>query len=321
MGLILGIAASYREDVRPGEPFLRADRSVSRTKKFFGDGFMASLGGKGFASTRANKAYLQGIEMSADAGDSHARGYMVAALARSHKGGIGALPDVTDIYLRDNAFSGYRPEFIAKEMFERGVFGFVPHLLLEVYGGNDYAALNIAGQTAVIRAVGIRPSGIEEIVRMNEAAMIRSRQVVSEMLAKKADVGQVLQRIAAGEASGKDHGSICVMVSGGFPCAFQDREVCIGCRYEILTKSLMHQLASEFARMRPLVDGPDGWRYRDMIRRLILPAISEYLSCMKEAFEDTDMDFLAEILERGLKGYDKRSEPDGRSGLQSLPGR
>ena len=61
------------------------------------------------------------------------KGYMLAALARSHKGGIGSLPEITDIYLKDASFSGYRPEFILREMFERGIFGFIPAIMLERY--------------------------------------------------------------------------------------------------------------------------------------------------------------------------------------------
>lgn len=56
---------------------------------------------------------------------------MLAALARSHKGGIGTLPEITDLYLKDAAFSGYSPEFILMEMFERGILGFIPAMMLE----------------------------------------------------------------------------------------------------------------------------------------------------------------------------------------------
>jgi hypothetical protein len=54
--------------------------------------------------------------MMADTSGSQPKGYMLAALARSHKSGFGTLPETTDIYLKDAKFSGYRPEFIAREM-------------------------------------------------------------------------------------------------------------------------------------------------------------------------------------------------------------
>ncbi len=113
VGIILGIAASHCTGTKPGDVFLRADRSISRTRSFLGAEFMDFLEGRSFASSRANKAYLQGLEMLADSSGGSIKGYMVAALARSHKGGLATLPDITDIYLRDAAFSGYKPEFIA----------------------------------------------------------------------------------------------------------------------------------------------------------------------------------------------------------------
>lgn len=66
---------------------------------------------------------------------------MMAALARSHKGGIGTLPEITDVYLKDANFTGYSPEFILREMFERGIFGFIPAILLEMYQGKRTGSL------------------------------------------------------------------------------------------------------------------------------------------------------------------------------------
>ena len=319
LGVILGIAASHCNGIKPGEPFLRADRSQSHTRKFFGKEFMDLLDGRGFASSRANKAYLQGLEMMSDTGEGSIRGYMVAALARSHKGGLATLPDVTDIYLRDAAFSGYKPEFIAREMFERGVFGFVPHLLLEAYAGKDYTGLSITEQTQMIRNVGIRPSGIEGIVRVCEASLARAREAVEDILSANADIPSLIQEIASGRAVGKQEGCLCTMVGGGYPCAYPERAVCIGCRYEIHTKSIMHQLSSEYSRMRGLMDGHDGWRYREMIRKAILPVIGEYLACMRGSIPDADMGGISEIMEGGLSGYANGSEQTCRDGLQPVP--
>ncbi|MBR2562249.1 MAG: hypothetical protein IKH57_17395 [Clostridia bacterium] len=319
IGIILGIAASHYEAAKPGEPFIMADRSISRTRSFLGNEFMSALGGKGFASSRANKAYLQGLEMMADTSEGSVRGYMIAALARSHKGGLGTLPNVTDIYLRDAAFSGYKPEFIAREMFERGIFGFVPHLLLETYAGENYAALSIRDQTKMIREIGIRPSGIENIVRICDSSLSQARNVVEEIVSSGADIPALLQEIASGRAASKQEGCLCAMSGGGFPCAFPDRVACVGCRYEIHTKSILHQLSSEYCRMRGLASGPDGWRYREMARKVILPVIGEYLAGVREGIPNADMDALSEIMEGGLSGYAYGSEQTGRDRLQPLP--
>ncbi len=303
MGIILGIAASHCDGIRPGGEFLRPDRSVSRTRSFFGKDFMAALGGKGFASSRANKAYLQGLEIAADTSEGSIKGYMIAALARSHKGGLGTLPDVTDIYLKDAAFSGYKPEFIAREMFERGVFGFVPHLLLEVYAGSDYTSLPVTEQTLLIKEMGIQPSGIEGIVRLCGVSLARARDAVADVLSSEMDAATLIQEIASGRAVGKQEGCLCVMTGGGFPCAFPDRAACIGCRYEVHTKSILHQLSREYARMRQMSGGPDGWRYRAMMREAVLPVIGEYLASTKNIIPDTDMSAMSEIMEGGVSGY------------------
>lgn len=308
LGIILAIAASHRDDVKPGENFIRADRSVSHMRGFFGNEFMKATGGKGFASSRANKSYLQGIEATADEGNGSPKGYMIAALARSHKGGIGTLPNTTDIYLRDAAFSGYSPEFIAREMFERGVFGFIPHLLLDVYAGKTYTSLTVSEQTEVIRSVGIRPSGIEALVRLNEAALQKANSVVSEVVSGSEDCGKILQRIASGEAVGKQKESLCVMSACGYGCAFVERAACIGCRYEIHTKAFLHQLASEYSRMKELTAGEDGWRYARIVRETILPVVGEYLETVKKYSDPVEMRTVAGILEGGLNGYDDGSE-------------
>lgn len=320
MGIILGIAASHHPETKPGEPFIRADRSISRMRGFLGKDFMDILGGKGFASSRANKAYLQGLEMMADASEGSIKGYMIAALARSHKGGLGTLPDVTDIYLRDAAFSGYRPEFIAREMFERGVFGFIPHLLLEVYAGSEYTGLPIPDQTSLIREIGIRPSGIEGIVRICETSLAKAKETVSDILSSGMDIAAIVQEIASGRAVSKQEGCLCAMTGGGFPCAFPERPACVGCRYEIHTKSILHHLSSEYARMRNLSGGPDGWRYRAMVREAVLPVIGEYLACTKEAVSEADMDALSQIMEGGLSGYAYCGEQTGGNGLQQVSG-
>ena len=318
VGIILGIAASHHDSGKPGDLFIHADRSVSRTRGFFGKEFMEILGGKGFASSRANKAYLQGLEMMTDASEGNVKGYMIAALARSHKGGFATLPDVTDIYLRDAAFSGYKPEFIAREMFERGVFGFVPHLLLEVYAGNDYTQLSIPDQTRLIKNIGIRPSGIESIVRICELSLARARDTVADIVASKADIATLVQEIASGSAVSRQDGCLCVMTAAGFACPYSERAVCMGCCYEIHTKSVLHQLSSEYARMHKFTEGPDGWRYRAMIRKTVLPVIGEYLATVKEQIPEIDMDAMAEIMEGGLSDYDNGGEQAGRNRLQQI---
>ena len=303
LGIILGIAASFCEDILAGNSFLRSDRNISHTRNFFGEDFMTFLKGKSFSSSRANKAYLQGLEIMSDSSEGSVKGYMIAALARSHKRKIDTIPDITDVYLKDAVFSGYKPEFIAREMFERGVFGFVPHLLIKAYAGDDYANLPIVRQSMLLKTIGIKPSGIEKIVEMCEISLLKAKNVISEVISSGTNISSLLREIASGKAVGKQDGCLCVMIGGGFPCPFPNRIACIGCRYEIHTKGVLHLLSKEYARMRKLLNEVDGWRYRAILHSTILPIIAEYLACVKNDIIDVDTNAISEIMEGGLSDY------------------
>ena len=155
-GKILAIAMSYHDSKKAGECFVKKTVGKMQIKTFFGNDFMEACEERIFSSVRANKAYLQGIEMMADSSEGKPKGYMLAAIARSHKGGFGALPKTTEVYLKDARFSGYKPEFIAKEMFERGVFSFIPALMMEMYAEDNYTNLPISVQTKLISEIGIK---------------------------------------------------------------------------------------------------------------------------------------------------------------------
>ena len=316
MGVILAVAASYHDDIEAGMPFIKAARNVAVIKKFLGEPFAEALGWNNFSSRRANKSYLQGIEAAAGMGGADApKGYMIAALARSHKGGIGTLPDITEIYLKDAAFSGYTPEFIAKEMFERGVFGFIPHILLETYAGEAYGKLGIDRQTTLIQSIGISPSGIEGLAELAVKGYQMAKETVAELIADGTDMCLVLQRIASGAAPGKDAGSLCILAACGYLCRRNESRTCIGCRYEIYTKSVMHQMMKEYQRMKPLCSSEDGWRYRKMIREAVLPMAGELLHSVKKLYPDADMVLLAEIMERGIEGYGGYGKSGSRAGV------
>lgn len=308
VGTILAIAASHCKEQKE-KVFVKPERRIAIIRRFLGKTFSDALQGKNFASRRANKAYLQGIELVGDIDEASApKGYMLAALARSHKGGIGTLPDITEVYLKDAAFSGYTPEFIAREMFERGVFGFVPHLLLETLEGKNYKSLSVEEQTVLIKEIGITPSGIEELVRLNDRSLIQAKEIVKSVVTGKEEIPLVLQRIASGNAVGKQEGALCLMLACGYTCCYPGHSACIGCRYEIYTKAVMHQMVNEYSRMRRLCREKDGWRYKKLIEKTVLPPMGELLKTVRQMYPNSDMDFYAEIMEGGMAGYDSGSE-------------
>ena len=152
LGWILSVRLIHH---REGEALVEPVQDLISGKRFFGEAFAEALGNRCFQTRRANKAYMQGIELVTEDEPGKPKGYMLAALARSHKGGISSIPEMTDIYLKDAAFSGYRPEFILREMFERGIFGFIPAMMLERYAGDGYRTLDVSRQTDLIRSIGL----------------------------------------------------------------------------------------------------------------------------------------------------------------------
>lgn len=304
-GIIFSVAASYYPESSAGKPFLYINTQYKAIQRFFGKPFADILGFKGFSIRRANKAYLQGIESASgkSAGNS-SQGYILAALARSHKGSLGTLPETTDIYLKDAAFSGMDPSFVLFEMFQRGVFGFIPHLLMEICFGNRYHRLDIHSQTGMIRQTGISPSGIESLVRASDQALGQAQLIIRDLLSSRADMRSTLERIASGEAAAKQEHFLCAMTAAGFPCAFPDRRGCVGCPYEICTKAALHQLTAEFERLQSLASGKHGWREREIARTAVLPVIREFFATMPLLYPEADLSPYHSILQGGINHYD-----------------
>lgn len=311
LGLIMAISLAHHPEVRAGDGFIRPLDNLSVIRNFWGDHFVAALGNRRFSSRRCNKSYLQGIDSIGgnDGVSGKPKGYMLAALARSHKSGIATLSQTTDIYLKDARFSGYRPEFIMRQMFERGVFSFIPAVLLEMYAGSDYITLPVAGQTELICGVGLAAHQIERMADMVDHALLKSRKAVHDVLKTSSDIQEnvfvMLQNIASGNAPGRQREYLCLMTAAGFPCAYADRGGCIGCGYEIYTKTAMHTLMKEYARLTCLENSankPDAWRYERILEHAILPAVSEILSSMKLLYPQADIAGLLDIMEKGL-GY------------------
>jgi hypothetical protein len=307
LGFILAAAASYHEDVKPGGSFIRRAGLVPELLGFFGIEFVSACGSRSFSTRRANKSYLQGIESSADNSPGKPKGYMLAALARSHKSGYGTLPQTTEIYLRDARFSGYSPEFIAREMFERGVFSFIPALLLDMYERNIEEKLPVSVQTELIARIGISPPGLEGLALLVQGALVNARNAVTEIMAYpleiRGSVEGILQNIASGNAPGRQDGLLCLMTASGYACKDPDRSCCIGCGFEIYTKTILRLLMSEYTRLlekKNTADKAEAARCQAILKNAVLPAISEMLSSAQRLYPNENMNPLLNEIERGL---------------------
>jgi len=307
LGTIMAIALAHCPEIRTGDVFVSPSKNIRKARDFFGEQFAEVLGNRHFSALRSNKSYLQGIEAVSINDPGKPKGYMLAALARSHKSGIGSLAETTDIYLKDAKFGGYRPEFIIREMFERGICSFIPAVLLEMYAGNKYKLLPIRSQTMLITKLGLAAHQIEWMVDTAERVLVKSRAAVNSILQNPdrtpENIGDILQNIASGNAPGRQGECLCLMTAAGFPCPYPDRDSCIGCGYEIYTKAAMHTLMSEYVRLAGLkrtADKSDSWRYGKILEQAVLPAISEMLGALKLLYKDADNSEILDIVERGL---------------------
>jgi len=309
LGIIIAIVLAHRAETAPGDSFVSSVDYRNLYEQFFGSDFKTAMGARHLSVRRCNKSYLQGIDAATDDDTSgKPKGYILAALARSHKGGIGALPEITDVYLKDANFTGYKPEFIAAQMFERGVFSFIAAALLEIYSGKDFTRLPIVSQTSLIITTGLTPAQIENLTAAAETSMNRATVVVRELIgslnADKQEIGTVLQDIASGNAPSRMDECLCLMSAVGESCPNPDRANCIGCGYEILTKSAMHLLIREYGRLnlkRKAETDRESWRYSAMLNGAVIPAIDEIVFCAKSLAPNADVTSLLDIVERGLE--------------------
>ena len=300
LGVIMSVSLSFREE---GDPFVGTESDPVDVKAFFGEEFARTVTTK-IHSRRANKSYLQGIAAEGDDEIGRPKGYMLASLARSHKCSLGGISEVTDIYLQDAAFTGYTPEFILMEMFERGIFGFIPALMLEMYVGKRFIRIGAPAQTKLIKAMGLSALQIEEITEMVTGSYYKAGEIVEAVMKGKdrKEIGTVMQRIAAGAAPAKSDKSLCLMTAAGYGCAESSRSGCMGCRYEIYTKSSVQALTTEYVSLVGRLKharGAERERIRKLLKDGVIPCISEVISSIEMMYPDADMDAILEVAERG----------------------
>lgn len=314
LGTILTIAASWCDNISTGMPFITRAGTIPDIKEFFGEDFLKLCNGKRFSTRRANKAYLQGIEQIIDSHPGKAKGYMIAALARSHKGGIDKLPEVTEIYLKDANFTGYTPEFIAKEMFERGVFSFIPSIMLEIYSKEKYRKLHVSAQTEMITNLGISSTAIENVAELtansNYAARDAVRRIISKPEEIRGSISEILQNIASGNAASKQAGCMCLLTAANYSCSEPERSSCIGCGYEIYTKAIIRYLTNEYKRLikrKKNCSQQEAMRCSMILKSVLMPALTEIITLIKQIYPAYNA---VQIMEGVLKDVTNKNEYD-----------
>lgn len=251
--------------------------------------------GSNFHTRATNKSYMQMIYLLTDdileENDKFkVKGYMLAALARSHKGSYGEFAKTTSIYLKDAKMNGYSPEFVAKEMFERGVLSMIPSMLLKMILGEDYEKLSVRNQTQMIKELNLSPIEVEKSVELVQLNMKQSVKIVKDIFqnSTKEKILEVLHKIGNGEAVSKTNGCLCVVTAMEKICPYSDRQNCTSCEYEISTKTTMMLMAKEYKRLNMRYKNArtdlEKERCKAMAKDVVIPSIEEMLSFLENNY-------------------------------------
>ena len=315
IGILLALAEAHRqiERVPDAEPFIRCISDYNRISKYMGDEIGALFLESNFRSRSANKSYLQSVYMLTDDvlgndDEFNVKGYILAALARSHKGSYGDFAATTAVYLKDAKLSGLSPEFVARELFERGVLSFIPSMLLKMITTGKYNKLPVDKQTKLIQQLDMTPQEIEEVVTLSNKSRKQSAEILAEIVSKEESprntILQILHRIGNGNAVSKQNECLCLISAMKRCCPHSDRTNCIGCEYEISTKSTVFLIMSEYTRLLFLYnqtsDEKIKGKYRFLIKETILPAMDELFTCVQEQYGTDAMLSLEKILKEIL---------------------
>ena len=310
IGTLFAICEAHRliAGIPDDTPLIRCISDYDRITRYMGEEIGSLFLEANFRSRSVNKSYMQAFDMFSDdiLGNSgfHMKGYILAALARSHKGSYGEFAHTTAVYLKDANFSGLTAEFVAMELFERGVLSFIPSMLLKMITGASYNKLPVHKQTELIQVLDMTQNEVEEIVKLSESSRAAAKETLMKILGpekdKKEELLQILHSIGNGSAVSKQSECLCLMTALHKLCPYADRGQCIGCEYEISTKATVFLLVSEYNRMLKLyedsTDKLTRQKYKTLLKKQILPALDEVIQCTGEQYGDAAREMLEEII-------------------------
>lgn len=309
IGTLLALAeAHFRLSGRDKNlPLLRIITKYEDITRYMGDEIGNLFLESDFRCRSANKSYMQMIYLLTDDildvnDEFKVKGYMLAALARSHKGSCGEFAKTTSIYLKDAKMSGYTPEFVAKELFERGVLSTIPSMLLKTILGNKYTDMSVASQTKMIQGLNLTPLEIEKSVSIMQQNIKQSKEIVKTLYSEHSteELINILHRIGNGEASSKSNDFMCLMTAMNKACPFLGHSNCASCKYEISTKSTIFLMAREAYRLQNLYKTTDNivekTRYKALVKNIVIPSMEEMLTVMNDVYGPESVKVLEEII-------------------------
>lgn len=313
IGTLFAIAEAHRllAGVPDDAPLIRCIKSFQNISRYMGDEIGSLFLEADFRARAMNKSYLQSIfmltgDVDGEVDELNMKGYIMAALARSHKGSYGEFAKTTYTYLKDAKMSGLTPEFVAMELFERGVLSCIPSMLLKMLSGGKYNRLSVTSQTEMIKELDMSPAEIEITIRSANASMKRAVQTVNEIYSAsdKETVLKALHRIGNGAAVSKMDECECLLSAFGKMCPYDDKHGCMDCAYEISTKATMFLMVSEYNRLMALYktaeDGTEKAKNKYMLQKIVLPSMDEMISCMADTYGEGAVKILEKIVKENI---------------------
>lgn len=289
-------------------PLIRQIKTYEKITSYMGEEIGNLFLERNFSSRSANKSYLQSVAMLADdileeKSELNIKGYFLAALARSHKGDFNEFAQTTTTYLKDAQLGQLKPEMVAKELFERGVLSMIPSMLLTIVTRGKYKELSPNQQTQMIKSLDLTPIEIEKTLELSIRADSRSQQALKTLVENNVDTEQLLticHRIGNGEAFSKQGESMCLLSALGKLCPYDDRQHCVGCQYELQTKSTLLLLIGEFNRLnkqyQKLKNELERGKVRAILEQQIKPCLTEMLQALSEQYGEAVLSDYEDII-------------------------
>ena len=289
-------------------PLIRQIKTYEKITSYMGEEIGNLFLERNFSSRSANKSYLQSVAMLADdvleeKSELNIKGYFLAALARSHKGDFNEFAQTTTTYLKDAQLGQLKPEMVAKELFERGVLSMIPSMLLTIVTRGKYKKLSPSQQTQMIKSLDLTPIEIEKTLELSIRADSRSQQALKTLVENNVDPEQLLticHRIGNGEAFSKQGESMCLLSALGKLCSYDDRQHCVGCQYELQTKSTLLLLIGEFNRLnkqyQKLKNELERGKVRAILEKQIKPCLTEMLQALSEQYGEAVLSDYEDII-------------------------
>ena len=192
---------------------------------------------------------------------------------------------------------------VAKELFERGVLSMIPSMLLTIVTRGKYKELSPSQQTKMIKSLDLTPVEIEKTLELSVRADLRSQQALKTLVENNVEPEQLLticHRIGNGEAFSKQGESMCLLSALGKLCPYDDRQHCVGCQYELQTKSILLLLIGEFNRLnkqyQKLKNELERGKVRAILEQQIKPCLTEMLEALSEQYGEAVLSDYEDII-------------------------